>query len=220
MTTGFKGFLAMYRYFYGKNYAPYYDPNKNGLNHLRSQCLYYLLHYFAMDINLCGYTYGYTWSKNRPHSNRLEDDLGVVDTKKEEIKAFYKDEYDEKQLELFIYPSVLVKLNLFKRTFLSEVVLKLLEELKHPIDYWVWLLASIAFIKNIEMPYIGFSSINKEMIRRRAYWSGVNTLNKEAWNLLQIVGIIKVDTENKKKKEEKYGYRDKTGTGIKGFEAS
>ena len=186
---GFKGFLVIYRYFYEKDYSPFSDSGKNGLNHLRVQSLYYLLYRFGMDINLGDCSHGYTWSINKPHSNRLEADLCCIDAQRDEIKVFYRDEYSDEGLKTYLHSAVIEKLDLFKKIFFNKDVEKLLDKAKHSKGGWVTLLASIAFIKNCQMPYAELSKINKEIRRRGILWSD-DKLNGEALALLQTVGIV------------------------------
>lgn len=192
MTTGFKAFLVIYRYFYGGKYMLYVDFKGKRLNHLKAIYLYRLLFYSAINIKLFGKSGGYEWLKNYPSQcNRFDNDLSIVDTKKEEIKDFYKDEYDDERLESFVDSLIIEKLDLFKSLFLSDEVIGLLKKAKHPVEDWMGILVSIVFIKNEQMPGAGYFTVIKEL-KRTIRWSG-DELNKKAWEVLQKAGIIKVD---------------------------
>lgn len=126
MGPGLKSFLSIYRCFYGENYKP--NLRNNRALHVNAQDLYYLLSMFDMDINLRGYSHGYTWSENRPRSNRLECDLNSIDVKEGMINIFYSYDYDDQGLECSLLPETIEILELLKSSFFTEEIDKLLME--------------------------------------------------------------------------------------------
>ena len=192
-----KQFLTIYRYFYGTNFNVYMDFKKNRLNHLRAQSLYYLLSFFAMDVNSNSNPYGYNWLKC-PQSQVFENDLSSLNVKKDEIKAFYCHEYSDDNVGLFLHPAIVSKLNSFKWMFLNEEIEFFLKKVSRIDVDWMVLLASVAFIKNVIMPFpsAGMTEISRELYQRGIRWSQVEvdkvSLNAKAWRLLQMVGIIPI----------------------------
>lgn len=197
MVMGLLEFLTIYRYFYGTNYNTFIDLRRSRLNHLRVQSLYYLLSYFGMDVNSSSLPYSYVWLNNCAYSSRLEGYLCSINVKKEEIKEFYCFEYSDERAGLFVDSQIIRKLDCFKRSFLGEEIKSFLITINRPDVDWMKLLASIAFLKNIEMPDADFSEIVRGLKEKGVLWSQVRlnkvSLNKRAWLSLHEEGIISID---------------------------
>lgn len=194
----FREFLVIYRYFYGTNYIPYTNYQKNRLNHLRAQSLYYLLSYFGMDNRIynCPGQSGYLWLKNSPHSLSLEEDLHLINRHKDEIKQFYSEEYQKDKVDSFKNPEIKKILDFLKSIFLTEKLRTYLKEIDRSDADWINLVGLVATLKNSVMPYANLNTINEELKRKGVAWGRIKSnkldLNEKAWELLQTVKIISI----------------------------
>lgn len=165
--------LSLFTMFFGRKYEP--SVNNKVQLHNNAQTMCYLLTFCGINIG----NFSYSWHYQNPYSPGLLVLLREMDREKEAIEDYYEHEKDQ--------PELLTKEQYETVKHMISVL-----DIKNYIvcrEYWINVLACLAFLSNVEYPGEGFKSVVKELQRR----TDLNDKKKNfrAWYTLKRADMLK-----------------------------